>query len=102
MVQEDLAVFTEAKIIDGKPAWMTAGSYLVEKVDVGNKGEAAKERIAEADTVILALGRQPKRDLTEATKGRAPELYEVGMCKSESTSWKSRTESPWHLCTRPA
>ena len=39
-----------------------------------------QERLAAADTVILALERLPNNELAGSLRGRAPELYEVGDC----------------------
>ena len=39
-----------------------------------------QERMAEADTVLLALERVPNGELAAALRGRVPELYEVGDC----------------------
>lgn len=95
MVEEGLAVFTGAKIkaitddavvfeakepklVNGKPVWMLAGSYVVEKMEIDDDAEAALERSVPADTVILAVGRHPNRSLAEALTGKAFEIYEVG------------------------
>lgn len=37
-----------------------------------------KTQIIKADTVIIALGLKPRRDLYEALKGKVSELYMIG------------------------
>ena len=39
-----------------------------------------KKRTIPADTVIVAVGRKPNRDLIEVLKGKLPECYEIGDC----------------------
>jgi len=39
-----------------------------------------KRHTIEADTVVLALGAVPNRNLVEALKGKVPELYAIGDC----------------------
>jgi len=39
-----------------------------------------KEQMAEADTVVLATGREPNRELYDALVGKVPELIEFGDC----------------------
>ncbi len=95
MVEEGIAVFTGANVkaitkdvvlfeaidpvvVDGKPSWMTAGLYAVEKMKVADDAEVSVERKVAADTVIIALGRNSDRNLAEALDGKVPEIYEVG------------------------
>ena len=40
-----------------------------------------KERTVGADTVILATGRMPNRQLADALRDKVPELYEIGDCR---------------------
>lgn len=54
--------------------------------EIGEKGvkyadKEGKEHIAEADTVIIATGRHPNRELVDALQGKVPELYEIGDCR---------------------
>ena len=91
LVEEDLMVFTSAKVktitddevvfeakepklVNDKPAWMTAGSYVVEKVEIDDDTEVALERSVPADTVIVAVGRHPNRTLADALTGKAFEV----------------------------
>lgn len=95
MVEEGLVVFTgakvkaitndavvfdakEPKLVNGKPVWMTAGSYVVEKVEIDDDAEVALGRKVPADTVIIAVGRHPNRSLAEDLGGKVSEIYEVG------------------------
>ena len=39
-----------------------------------------KEQLVSADTVILATGRVPNRELYDALVGKVPELYDIGDC----------------------
>lgn len=39
-----------------------------------------KQRLIEADTVVLALGMRPNNDLKGKLEGKVPEIYEVGDC----------------------
>ena len=39
-----------------------------------------KERLVEADTVILALERIPNDELQKKLEGKGPELYSIGDC----------------------
>ena len=41
---------------------------------------ADKEQMVEVDTVILATGRVPNRELYDALVGKVPELYDIGDC----------------------
>jgi len=95
MFEEGLAVYTGSKVkeitlnavifeaiepifVDGQPDWMTAGSYVVKKVETKEDKEIFVERKALADTVILALGRYSNRSLTEDIRNQTKEIYEVG------------------------
>ena len=95
MFEEGFAVYTSSKLkeitktsvvfeaieprfVDGQPDWMTAGSYVVKKVETKDDKEKSVERNAPADTVILALGRHSNRSLMEDLKNVTKEIYEVG------------------------
>jgi pyruvate/2-oxoglutarate dehydrogenase complex dihydrolipoamide dehydrogenase (E3) component len=41
-----------------------------------------REQKIEADAVVLAWGRAPKRDLAEGLQGKVPKLYTIGDCVS--------------------
>lgn len=43
-------------------------------------GKYGKRSVLEADTVVLALGARPKRELFDALKDRMPEVYDIGDC----------------------
>jgi len=54
---------------------------VLEITDAGVVVENAEgKKTLEADTVILAIDRKPKRKLYEALKGKAPEVYAAGDC----------------------
>ena len=39
-----------------------------------------KQSFIEADTVVLATGFKPNRELAEELRGKLPEIYEIGDC----------------------
>lgn len=80
-IDDRVVIFTapEQAMIDGKPAWLMSGAYAVSG-GAGLQGQAPKEQSVAADTVIIALGRQPNRALAEAIGREFPEVYEVGDC----------------------
>ena len=54
-------------------------------VEITNRGIAATDRnwekhFIEADSVVLALGRTPQRELEQELRGKIPELYAIGDC----------------------
>lgn len=85
-----LTVYTEAELKEIKPdavafvakkptrTWVQAGSYAAVAAEAEVEVGPAVERTLAADTVIVALGREPNRGLAEALKGKVPELYEAG------------------------
>jgi 2,4-dienoyl-CoA reductase-like NADH-dependent reductase (Old Yellow Enzyme family)/thioredoxin reductase len=58
--------------------WVQTGSYAAGGAAAEGKAPAPTERTLAADTVIVALGREPNRDLAEALKGKVSEIYVVG------------------------
>jgi 2,4-dienoyl-CoA reductase-like NADH-dependent reductase (Old Yellow Enzyme family)/NADPH-dependent glutamate synthase beta subunit-like oxidoreductase len=90
MDEGTLTVYTEAELKEIKPdevvfaskeptrTWVQAGSYAVAAAEEEVEAAEATERAVAADTVIVALGREPNRDLAGALEGKVPELYEVG------------------------
>lgn len=66
--QLGINVLSETRVED-----ITAGDVTV--IDKGGG-----RRTIPADTVVIAVGRKPNRDLIEALKGRVPELHEIGDC----------------------
>ena len=56
---------------------------------VFNYRDLAWEETAPADSVILALGRAPRRELVEALKASGVEVREVGDCVEPRTIWNA-------------
>lgn len=66
------------KSTDPSMAWVQTGSYAAGATE-GDEGAAdATDRTVAADTVIVAMGREPNRDLVEALKGKGCEVHEAG------------------------
>jgi 2,4-dienoyl-CoA reductase-like NADH-dependent reductase (Old Yellow Enzyme family)/thioredoxin reductase len=85
-----LTVYTGAELKEIRPkevvflgrepsmTWVQTGSYAAGGAEEEGEAAEAAERTVAADTVIVALGREPNRELSEALKGKVPEVYEVG------------------------
>ena len=96
MFEEGFPVFTEAKVKtinngsvvfdaedpkfrDGKPVWMQSGFYtLAEQDDTDVTEKEVKEHSVSADTVIIAMGRAPNRQLLSDLKQESFEVHEAG------------------------
>lgn len=68
----------EPAMAGGRPSWMTAGSYVVEKAEATGEESVLTSRREFADTVIIALGRKPGGSLLSDIRNHVSEIYAVG------------------------
>ena len=50
------------------------------------------------DTVVVALGRKPRREEADGLRFCAPEFIQLGDCDSPATIWQA-TETAYHMLT---
>jgi 2,4-dienoyl-CoA reductase-like NADH-dependent reductase (Old Yellow Enzyme family)/thioredoxin reductase len=72
------------QLLDKEGVEMKTGMKVVEVFEKGATvtDKAGRQVSLEADSVVLALGLQPRTDLVEAMKGLAAEVYAIGDCVS--------------------
>jgi 2-enoate reductase len=66
--EENVEILTESKVMEISDN----GVVVIDKEQ--------KQRVLDADTVIVALGREPNKNLANSLDGEIPEIYEIGDC----------------------